>query len=135
MLKGDVYKVGDNVVVSCDAEITPTLNVGDWKVKLNCIFSLQYQGDLRIFFGANYYRQQISSIGGSKSLEIDSTIGMSVHQSRFMPFTWNSIRPIECLLHKFIPFQHGSHVPGELTMTVVWYHVSVREGGLGREGR
>ncbi|MCO5587093.1 hypothetical protein L7F22_041039 [Adiantum nelumboides] len=109
-LKGEIYRAGDNVVVLCDEQSRPTQNVGHWKAYIQHFFSLEHNGSIQLFFGAIYYRQMVYSVQEKDYLQIDNTIGMSILQSRVMPYTWDRIRPIESLLHKFIPLQHGNHI-------------------------
>ncbi|MCO5580896.1 hypothetical protein L7F22_034769 [Adiantum nelumboides] len=109
-LKGEIYRAGDNVVVLCDEQSRPTKNVGHWKACIQHFFSLEHNGSIQLFFGAIYYRQMVYSVQEKDYLQIDNTTGMSILQSRVMPYTWDCIRPIESLLHKFIPLQHGNHI-------------------------
>lgn len=131
MFKGVIYQIGDNVVVSCDTGRTPIMSVGHWKAHINSFFSVQHEGELKLFFGANYYNHIVTNRSGSELLEIDSTTGMSVLQSKFMDSTWDSIRPIESLLHKFVPFQHGSHIIAYETKDISIRERLVQPGCIG----
>lgn len=103
--KGEVYKLGDHVVVKCDDGTSTTENVGEWKACIRSFFSMQCNGELKLFFGANYYRQSILIQGNSERLNVDVTTGMSVLQNAHLPFSWDCIREISSLLHKFFPWK------------------------------
>ena len=131
MYKGDIFRVGDNVVVSCDKELTPSLNVGHWKACIKLFFSIQHNGNFHLFFGADYYLQRVSVIEGQETLKIDEATGMSVLQNTFTPYKSDCIQPIQSLLHKFVPLQHNSHIAAYETQDLVLRTRLVQPGCVG----
>lgn len=106
---GEVYTPGDHVVVRADDE-NPNSCLGHWKAQIKTLFSLQYGGHIMIFFGAEYYKQHIEDNGDEESLKIDHATGMSIIDKTCLPYNWNCVRPINWLLHKFIPIPRGSQL-------------------------
>lgn len=108
--KGDVFKIGDTVVIKSDDYCTDPSNVGEWKARIKSFFSMQCQEDFKLFFGAEYYRQSILVEGNNERLNVDPITGMSVLQHTPMPFTWDCIREVGALLHKFIPWRFQNSI-------------------------
>ncbi|KAI5082724.1 hypothetical protein GOP47_0002467 [Adiantum capillus-veneris] len=101
--KGELFKIGNDVVVKVDALDTLSEERGHWKACITSFFSMQLDGKAMMFFGATYYKQCITGDNYSEELVIDTMTGMSILQKTPLPFTWDSVRPIYYLLHKFIP--------------------------------
>lgn len=102
--KGEVYKVGNDVVVEVDQDHDqPHHTIGHWKAHITSFFSMQYKQNWMLFFGAEYYRQCAVGDENEEYLRIDAITGMSVLEKQRLPFNWDSIRPISSLLHKFYP--------------------------------
>ncbi|MCO5584822.1 hypothetical protein L7F22_038754 [Adiantum nelumboides] len=55
-------------------------------------------------------KERSSSYREEETLEIYNTTGMSMLRERPMAYSWDCIRPIESLLHKFIPLSHGNRI-------------------------
>lgn len=102
LYKGEFFRAGDHVVVKVDDAVQNVTNVGHWKAKIKTLFCVQYNGECKIFFGAEYYRQCIQSVDGHEELMIHPVMGMSMLQQHPLPYTWDCVRPISSLLHKFM---------------------------------
>ncbi|MCO5569490.1 hypothetical protein L7F22_023203 [Adiantum nelumboides] len=101
--KGEVYKVGEYVVVKVDGRAAPSHYRGHWKARIKSIFSMQHKNKIMVFFSGEYYKQCIVGDNNSESLSIDRITSMNNIEKRSLPINWDSIRPIPSLLHKFIP--------------------------------
>ncbi|MCO5555595.1 hypothetical protein L7F22_009140 [Adiantum nelumboides] len=101
--KGEVYKVGEYVVVKVDDRAAPSHHRGHWKARIKSIFSMQHKNEIMVSFAGEYYKQCIVGDNNSESLSIDRITSMNIIEKRPLPINWNSIRPISSLLHKFIP--------------------------------
>lgn len=126
-----MYKIDDKVVMKCVEDATNVSNVGHWKACISSLFSLQCNGDMQLFFGAHYYRQHIVGERGHERLNVDSTIGMTVLQNTTLPYSWDCIRPISSLLHKFIPLQHGNSIIAYETQDLSWRTCLTQRGCVG----
>ena len=104
---GDIYKVGDDVVVRVDGN-DATKIAGHWKAHIREFFSIQWDGEYMVFFSAEYYKQCITMINDKEHLLIDPVTGMSVLQAQRLPYNWDCIRSISSLLHKFMPLPISS---------------------------
>lgn len=98
--RGEVFKIGNYVVVEDDSTTCLSEQRGHWKARITSFFSMQFNGQVMVFFGGEYYNQ---CIGDSNQLAIDIVTGMSILQKTPRSFTWDCIRPIHSLLHRFIP--------------------------------
>ncbi|MCO5585571.1 hypothetical protein L7F22_039506 [Adiantum nelumboides] len=63
-----------------------------------------------LFFAADYYKQSILVEEESERLNVEPITGMSVLQQTPMPFTWDCIREVNSLLHKFIPWSYENSI-------------------------
>ncbi|MCO5601221.1 hypothetical protein L7F22_055340 [Adiantum nelumboides] len=107
---GEVFKGGDMVIVKSDNYIPGSFSVGEWKARIKYFFSAQCGAKLMLFFAADYYKQSILVEEESERLNVEPITGMSVLQQTPMPFTWNCIREVNSLLHKFIPWSFENSI-------------------------
>ncbi|KAI5064767.1 hypothetical protein GOP47_0019462 [Adiantum capillus-veneris] len=103
LYQGEAFKVGDRVTVKQDNGDIDALPVGHWKAKIKTLFSIEHNGQYYLYFGTEYYRQCISSHNGVDELIVHHATRMSIAQQQTMPYTWDCVRPISSLMHKFIP--------------------------------
>ncbi|KAI5083531.1 hypothetical protein GOP47_0003274 [Adiantum capillus-veneris] len=82
---GEVFKVGDTVVVKSDNYVPGS-------------------------FSVDYYKQSILVEEENERLNVEPITGMSVLQQTPMPFTWDYIREVSSLLHKFIPWSFQNSI-------------------------
>ncbi|MCO5604761.1 hypothetical protein L7F22_058931 [Adiantum nelumboides] len=52
--KGEVYKVGEYVVVKVDDRAAPSHHRGHWKACIKSIFSMQHKNEIMVFFAAKH---------------------------------------------------------------------------------
>ncbi|MCO5579010.1 hypothetical protein L7F22_032861 [Adiantum nelumboides] len=107
---GEVFKGGDMVIVKSDNYIPGSFSVGEWKARIKYFFSAQCGAKLMLFFAADYYKQSILVEEESERLNVEPITGMSVLQQTPMPFTWDCIREVNSLLHKFIPWSFENSI-------------------------
>ncbi|MCO5591017.1 hypothetical protein L7F22_044993 [Adiantum nelumboides] len=103
LFRGEIYKVGTDVVIKVDDVDQQLEERGHWKASITSFFSMQHHGQSMLFFAGRYYKQCIVGDTHSERLLIDAATGMSVLEKTPLPFTWDCVRPISSLLHKFIP--------------------------------
>ncbi|MCO5567926.1 hypothetical protein L7F22_021622 [Adiantum nelumboides] len=103
LFRGEIYKVGADVVIKVDDVDQQLEERGHWKASITSFFSMQHHGQSMLFFAGRYYKQCIVGDTHSERLFIDAATGMSVLEKTPLPFTWDCVRPISSLLHKFIP--------------------------------
>ncbi|MCO5548067.1 hypothetical protein L7F22_001524 [Adiantum nelumboides] len=107
---GEVFKGGDMVIVKSDNYIPGSFSVGEWKARIKYFFSAQCGAKLMLFFAADYYKQSILVEEESERLNVEPITGMSVLQQNPMPFTWDCIREVNSLLHKFISWSFENSI-------------------------
>ncbi|MCO5552468.1 hypothetical protein L7F22_005980 [Adiantum nelumboides] len=98
------------VIVKSDNYIPGSFSVGEWKARIKYFFSAQCGAKLMFFFAADYYKQLILVEEESERLNVEPITGMSVLQQTPMPFTWDCIREVNSLLHKFIPWSFENSI-------------------------
>ncbi|KAI5083848.1 hypothetical protein GOP47_0000017 [Adiantum capillus-veneris] len=103
LFKGDIFNVGANVIVKVDTNDATVEHRGHWKACITSLFSTQLDGKCMLFFGGWYYKQCIVGNGDSEQLLMDPVTQMSVLEKAPLTFTWDCVRPIYSILHKFIP--------------------------------
>ncbi|MCO5581568.1 hypothetical protein L7F22_035456 [Adiantum nelumboides] len=108
--------VGNVVLCRCEGQkkkdnyIPGSFSVGEWKARIKYFFSAQCGAKLMLFFAADYYKQSILVEEESERLNVEPITGMSVLQQTPMPFTWDCIREVNSLLHKFIPWSFENSI-------------------------
>jgi hypothetical protein len=96
MLDGILYQTNDDVVVVVDEPgQTP------YKAQIVDIFSHDHKGFTEVYFSAKYYKH--SPTRDNRGDMVDPITHMHlVHKNVFVAFNDKCIRPMRCILHKFM---------------------------------